>query len=253
MGHHRGSLLATPVDSPPRFLVPGRGVDQSSGRGLCGARLCADVLAESAAFDCVVSPSHLHRPATLLRSAPFPACLWGSAWSALANSSHDVSHHRTASGNCSLGPTPCCRTHTSSGASYRERNRWRKHPERTNGTPRPVSDLVHSRAAFGALSPKARASERNASCTRTVDHLFATSLGPDRPQPVSAQGTSIGHRQNVNGTSTGHQPSVNGTSTNDQQNVNGTSIHGFSRREWKKRLFGAHQRTRSVVWLTGRP
>ena len=134
-GHHRESVSATPVDSRRRLLVPGRGAAQPSERALSCARLCVDVLAESAVFGGRVCPSHLHRPATSRRSAPSRACVWDSAWSAPANSSHDVSHHRTASGNCSLGATLYYRTHTSSGASYRERNRLRKVPERTNGTP----------------------------------------------------------------------------------------------------------------------
>ena len=188
------------------------------------------MLAESAAFDCVVFPSHFHRPATSLRSAPFHACLWGSAWSALANSSHGASHHRTASGNCFLGATPCCRTHTSSGALYRERSRLRKHPERTNGTPRPVSDLVRSRAAFVALSRKARASERNTSCTRTVFHVSATGLGPARPQPVSAHEVTATSnkpskkRQSViYKTSTERQPVINQASTERLRMINKTS------------------------------
>ena len=97
-------------------------------------RLCADVLAESAVFGGRVCPSHLHRPATSLRSAPSLACAWGFLRCAVANNWPDAHRRRTASGNCSLGATPCCRTHTSSSESYRERNRLRKAPERTNGT-----------------------------------------------------------------------------------------------------------------------
>ena len=194
------------------------------------------MLAESSVFGRRVCPSHFHRPATSLRSAPFRACSWDSAWSAPANSSHDVSHHRTASGNCSLGATLCYRTHTSSVASYRERNRSRKHPERTNGTPRCASVCASTSAAFGEQSLKRRTSERNDSGARSSDSVLSTGLSSVRPQPdgmrernASSKRPPTKRQPVINQASTGRQPSVNGTSTGHQRNVNGTSNRRFSR------------------------
>ena len=116
------------------------------------ARLCSDVLAGSAEFDRLASPSYLHLLAPSLRSAPSRAYLWGSTRSALANSLHGASHRRTASGNCSLQATPCHRKYIPSGTSYRERNRLRKPPARTQGRCGRSSVLVHNSGAFGARS-----------------------------------------------------------------------------------------------------
>ena len=188
------------------------------------------MLAESAVFGGRVCPSHLYRPATSLRSAPSLACSWGFLRCAVANNWPDAHRHRTASESCFLGAMAYCRTHTSSSESYRERNRLRKRPERTNGTPKRASVCVPSSAAFGEQSPKARASERNASYTRTVDHVFSTGPGPARPQPVSAHEVTATsnkpskERQSViDKTSTKHQPGVNGTPTKRQPVINETS------------------------------
>ena len=214
--HHRESVSATPVDSLRRLRVPGCGAAQPSERALSCAPLCADVLAEFVAFVRLACPSHLHRPATSLRFAPFQACFWGSAWSALANSSHDVSHRRTASGHCSLGVNRFGRTHTSSRASYRERNRSRKHPERTNGTPRSVSVFVHSHEAFGAQSLKEHSLERNASEARSSGSVLSTVLSSVRQKPNGTRERNAGskkpsteHQWVVNQASTKHQPVIN--------------------------------------------
>ena len=241
-------MLATPVDSLRLLVVPGRGADQSSERGPCDARFvrtCSRNLRLSIAW--FFHPTSTDLRLRSVRLLPTLVVLGLCVRSALANSSHGASHHRTASGNCFLGQRLVCRTHTSSGALYRERSRLRKHPERTNGTPRPVSDhRSQPRCVRCAVSP--RASERNTSCTRTVISMYpppaltsstAASQRPrsNRDQQQAVQETSIGHLQNVNGTSTGHQPSVNGTSTNDQPNVNGTSNRGFSTRVEKSILW----------------
>ena len=112
-------------------------------------RLCADALAGSAAFDRLASPSSAHLLAPSLRSDASRACLWGSTRSALANSLHGASHRRTASGNCSLGATPYRKKYIPSGPSYRERNRLRKPPARTQGRCGRSSVLVHNSGAFG--------------------------------------------------------------------------------------------------------
>ena len=143
-----------------------------------------------------------------------------------------------------------CRTHTSSGASYRERNRSRKHPERTNGTPRCASVCVLTSAAFGEQALKDRASERNASEARSSDSVRSTGLSSVRPQPdgtrernESSNKPPTKRQPVINQASTDRQPSVNGTSTGHQRNVNGTSNRRFSRRDTKEIHFGNHQRT----------
>ena len=189
-------------------------------------RLWADVLAESAASDCVVCPSHLHRPAASLRSAPSRACLSGSAWRAPANGSHDVSHHRTASESCSLGAMAYCRTHTSSSESYRERNRSCKYSERTNGTPgvlpfafpaalrslRSLPKHAHPNATHPARVPLTTYSPP------ALDQLDRSQSAPRKqPRPATSR------PRNVNRSSTKRQPNINGTSTKRQRNVNRSS------------------------------
>ncbi len=115
-------------------------------------RLCADALAGSAAFDRLASPFYAHLLATSIRSDSSLACLWGSMRSALASSLHGASHRRTASGNCSLGATPYRKKYIPSGTSYRERNRLRKPPARTQGRCGRGSVRVHRSGAFGARS-----------------------------------------------------------------------------------------------------
>ena len=206
------------------------------------------------AFVRLACPSHLHRPATSLRFAPLRACCWGSAWSAPANSSRDESHHRTASGHCSLGVNRFGRTHTSSGASYRERNRSHKHPERTNGTPRFVSVFVPSHEAFGAQSRMDHASERNASEARSSDSVRSTVLSSVRQKPTGTRERNAGsknpsteHQWVINQASTERQPSVNETSTKRQRNVNRSSTK--RQRNIKSTTFS----TRTEKTLLGRP
>ncbi len=115
-------------------------------------RLCVDAFAGSAEFDRLACPSYAHLLAPSLRSDSSLACLWGSTRSALANSLHGASHRRTASGNCSLGATPYRKKYIPSGTSYRERNRLRKPPARTQGRCGRSSVLVHNSGAFGTPS-----------------------------------------------------------------------------------------------------
>ena len=183
--------------------------------------MCADVLAESVVFWGRVCPSHLHRPATSLRSAPFRACSWGSASSASANSSHGVSHHRTAYGNCSLGAMAYCRTHTSSGASYRERNRSRKHPERTE---RQVCFRFRSqqRSVRCAVSEGSRIrTERLGSTVFGLCTLHGTVFSSTAARWHARKEHE--QQQAANEASTSHQPSVNRSSTKRQRNVNRSS------------------------------
>ena len=194
--------------------------------------------------------------------APFHALPLGLC-GVLANSSHGASHHRTASGkSASLGQRLLQNIHFIECIVPRTES-LRKHPERTNGTPRSVSDLVHSRALRSV-----RILERYAHAKRIL-HAHRVPCIRHRPWTSSTAGQSAPTKQPrpatkpsrngqsvIDKTSTKHlpgrQPNVNErlqTSTKRQRNVKSRT---FSTRI-EKRFFGDHQRNAQRVWLTGRP
>ena len=219
------------------LLVPGRGAAQPSER----AELCVIVCGRTrgiCGFGGRVCPSHFHRPATSLRSAPFPRLLLGlCVEGAPANSSHDVSHPRTASGTTPWGNF-YYRTLTSSGCIVPRTESLAQASERTNGTLRCAS------FAFPPAQRSAHQSLKIASNGTLRKHGLRTLCAPraclqfDRSQMARAKEREP--QGAANETSTGHQPSVNRSSTKRQRNVNRSSTKrqrniksGIFRREWK--------------------